>query len=1548
MPTLPLPTPDFELLFAALPAPFAALAPDSTVLALNTAMEQLLGPNAAAQFCGQPLAALRKALETAGHVVAPAPAWATGLRAAQAGATQLLKPDWQPEEPATATAPSAMRHWEATLQPVPAGAAAGELRYLLLSLLNVDEQQRKLRILDQLPLTISTMEGPELTFTFLSARAQKSMGTRVAVGSTVAESLPEIAAQGYLKMLEQVRDSGQPIFGHEERTEVLDPATGTLRERFNNFGYLPLRNGQRAGVLAYSLDVTEQVQARRHNEALVAEARAADQRMRRVTESLPSITFISNQEGDILYISPQWYAYTGVGPADDITRAWQEQLHPDDLARVQPAYAAALANGTSWSYEIRLRRHDGEFRWFMSQGVPEPLEDAQAAGRPRQWFGSDLDIHELHETQRQLEAKDQQLSQILSQSPAMIATVAGPDHRFTFVNDAYDELMGHRARVGEPAAKCLPEVAEQGFVKLLESVYQSGKPFVGRAIPLDVQDGTAEERRRLYLDFTYQLLRNDQGEASGILAFGVDVTQQVLARQETEVLQAAVRDADLRLRRQAEVLPIITFSTDAQGRTTYMSPQWYHFTGQKPGGPWHEVDTEWTSRVHPDDQEKSRYEIQESIDFTRLGRVEVRLRGANGQYRWFLTEAVPELNAAGQLRQRYGYMLDVHELRETQQRLEEKDRQLSRILDQAPAMIATLEGPDHRFTFFNPNYSRLLGQGIRLGQPMVEALPDLAAQGFVDLLDQVYQTGEPFVGEEVMARIANPDTGQMQERYFDFTYIAQPDAQGATQGILSFAVDVTERVQARNRAAAAQAVAQAADKRLRLLAESLPLITYQAAANGTTEYISPQWFAYTGQNPASFDATSSWGEAIHPDDRAMVGESFTANTASGKSWQYEFRLRRHDGQYRRHLSRSTPELDPATGEVLRWYGTTLDIQDLHERTEELARSRADFAALANNISQLAWMADASGYIFWYNQQWYDYTNTTFETMQGWGWKAVHDPALVEDITERFRASIASGEPWEDTFPLRRHDGEYRWFLSRARPIRDAETGAVVRWFGTNTDVTELRQLQTRLEASEEELRIQAESIPQQVWTAQPDGTVDFYNHRTAAYVGAAMEKNGAAHWLTFVHPDDHAPMQARWEQAIASQRYYEAEFRLRRYDGEYRWFLGQAQARRAPGGQVLKWYGTNTDVHQQRVLQEQLLASQARFQQLLEALPQMAWTAHPDGRVDYYNRRWYDFTGGTFEQLQDWGWERFVHPDDLSGTLQGWQESLATGEPYEREHRWRDQIGNYRWFLTRAEALRDKAGDIAVWVGANTDVHEFKQVQEQLQAQNARLVRTNDDLDNFVYTASHDLKQPINNMAGIFEELTRTAYFRDPDAIKLITYFERALAQIFSTIDDLSAIVRGQRQQQEIPAEEVLLAPLVDEVIGSLQDQVTQSGAVFELDFATCPVVTFVRPNMQSLLFNLLSNSLKYAAPDRPPRIHISCMPDVVSGRPILRVQDNGIGIDMERFGPQLFQLFRRFHTHVDGTGMGLYLVNRIVQNHGGHLEVNSVVGEGTTFQIYL
>ena len=1135
------------------------------------------------------------------------------------------------------------------------------------------------------------------------------------------------------------------------------------------------------------------------------------------------------------------------------------------------------------------------------------------------------------------------LQQILSCIPGIIATVEGPDHRIGFTSAAYDAMTAGRAKLGMPVLECFPELLDQNFVALLDHVYRTGLTLTDQAAPLQLHDPTTGLPRTSYLDYSFQPLRDATGVVTGVVGFAMDVTAQVLARQQTEAKHVRANVGDLRLRRQAEVLPFITFVTDALGRTTYMSPQWYQYTGLPTGTGWAEVDVQWPHILHPDDHVRAQQEIAESIESPRLGRVEVRLRGADGQYRWFITEAVPEFGTDGRLLRRNGYMLDVHELRETQRHLETKDRLLSQILAQAPAYIATFEGPEHRYTFFNSGYARIMNDRPRLGEALGTLQPGVVAQDYLALLDNVYRTNEPFTGQE-MPGLLNPDDGPSTEQYFNFSFLPMHDTGGKVSGILTFAIDVSERVVARRQATVLAREVDQRDEQLRTITQAMPVFIANFDQTGRLTYLNPYFFEYTGLDPARPLAEAL--TCLPADDQTTVRALAQAAMLAGKSWQATFRCRRRDGELRWMHILAQPYLTP-DGQLAGFSSATTEVHELRERTEELARSREDFAALADNISQLAWMADPRGHIFWYNQRWHDYTGLTAEQMRGGGWQRVYDPALRDTVNARYLAALRSEQPWEDTFPLRRHDGEFRWFLSRARPIRDA-SGQVVRWFGTNTDVTALRQLQQKLAESEEEQRIQAESIPQQVWSARPDGTVDYYNHRTAAYLGVALAEGSTAEITNFVHPDDRPRIEERWQAAIATQRYYEAEFRLRRYDGEYRWFLGQAQARRDAGGQLLKWYGTNTDVHQLRVLQEQVLHSQARFKQLLETLPQLAWTALPDGRMNYCNQRWYDYTGLQFSDLQDWNWESVLHPDDLPETMRRWQHSLATGTMMEHEMRWRGHDGEYRWFLVRVEAVRDAQGHISTWVGANTDVHDLRQARQALEANNARLRRTNEDLDNFVYTASHDLKQPIHNMAGIFTELTRTAKFDDPEAKKLVDYFERALKRIYATIDDLGAIVQVQRLELEVPPSPVDLAPLVNEVLDGLHDQLLQGRALVECDFATYPVVSFVRPNLLSIFQNLLSNSLRYASPARPPRIRLSSAPDLTTGRPVITVQDNGLGIDLERFGPQLFQLFRRFHSHVEGTGMGLYLVNRIVQNHGGRIEVRSAVEEGTTFQLYL
>jgi sigma-B regulation protein RsbU (phosphoserine phosphatase) len=251
------------------------------------------------------------------------------------------------------------------------------------------------------------------------------------------------------------------------------------------------------------------------------------------------------------------------------------------------------------------------------------------------------------------------------------------------------------------------------------------------------------------------------------------------------------------------------------------------------------------------------------------------------------------------------------------------------------------------------------------------------------------------------------------------------------------------------------------------------------------------------------------------------------------------------------------------------------------------------------------------------------------------------------------------------------------------------------------------------------------------------------------------------------------------------------------------------------------------------------------------------------------------------------------------------------------------------------ELLRAKAE-------AEVQGEALARANELLTTKNEQLTRINAELDNFVYTASHDLKQPASNMLGLFEELKRTATFHDPQAAEMVEMFDGSLRQMLTTIEDLTTLVQLQRQLEQVPVEAIELRPFTEEIIRSLQPQPT---ADFTLDFAV-PQLPMTRPGLHSMLLNLLSNSLKYALPGRRPHIWVSTR--LVGPEVELSVRDNGRGLDLQRHGHDLFQLFRRFHPEVVGSGIGLYLVNRLVTQAGGRIEVQSTVGEGTTFRIYL
>ncbi|MGV7029784.1 response regulator [Methylobacterium symbioticum] len=255
-------------------------------------------------------------------------------------------------------------------------------------------------------------------------------------------------------------------------------------------------------------------------------------------------------------------------------------------------------------------------------------------------------------------------------------------------------------------------------------------------------------------------------------------------------------------------------------------------------------------------------------------------------------------------------------------------------------------------------------------------------------------------------------------------------------------------------------------------------------------------------------------------------------------------------------------------------------------------TQADYENLAEALPQLAWMADADGAIFWYNRRWYDYTGTTLDQMRGWGWRGVHHPDHLARVEARFRAAIAAGAPWEDTFPLRGADGQFRWFLSQAMPHRDAQ-GRILRWYGTNTDISRRRATEERLRHSEERFRALIDASAAVVWTTTAAGELMPPQPRWSAYTGQGEEAYQGWGWVDAVHPDDRAHAAEEWARCVEARKPYEVEYRLRRRDGQWRHMEVRGVPVLDPDGALREWVGTNVDITERKEAEAEIERARA-------------------------------------------------------------------------------------------------------------------------------------------------------------------------------------------------------------------------------------------------------------------------------------------------------------------------------------------------------------------
>ncbi|QCG91120.1 PAS domain S-box protein [Azospirillum sp. TSH100] len=386
------------------------------------------------------------------------------------------------------------------------------------------------------------------------------------------------------------------------------------------------------------------------------------------------------------------------------------------------------------------------------------------------------------------------------------------------------------------------------------------------------------------------------------------------------------------------------------------------------------------------------------------------------------------------------------------------------------------------------------------------------------------------------------------------------------------------------------------------------------------------------------------------------------------------------------------------------------------RTETLLReNEAQFRSLADLIPQLTWMADSGGAVYWYNRRWYDFTGAEPGETEGWNWRNVHHPDHVDRASDGFFRAIRSGEPWEDIFPLRGKDGNHRWFLSRAVPVR-GQDGRILRWLGTNTDITEQRKAETRVMEAERRLQLalRAARIGAWSWNLQEDRIEA--DARLREILDFTPDQPICGSDVTGrVHPDDQPRIAGIIDTARRERGEYDAEFRILLPSGETRWAVARGLVTDCTPERSLTLIGVTWDTTDAKRAEEQLRLSEERFRSLVEATAAIVWNTSGAGRFEGPQPSWSNFTGQTFDQLKGTGWVEAIHPDDRPHTSEAWRAARTGRTIYKAEHRLRRYDGVYHDMLVRAVPLLDASGAVQEWVGVHTDITTRRRAEEALR-----------------------------------------------------------------------------------------------------------------------------------------------------------------------------------------------------------------------------------------
>lgn len=1012
-----------------------------------------------------------------------------------------------------------------------------------------------------------------------------------------------------------------------------------------------------------------------------------------------------------------------------------------------------------------------------------------------------------------------------------------------------------------------------------------------------------------------------------------------------------LRRSEQRFRALVEASPqtVWTWGSDSPRVNSCRSNVWWEqVTGQSLEEQMESADA-WLRVVHPEDRDRAGNTWADALSKGITFNAQYRVRAKVGGWRHIQVRGVPVHDNNGIIREWVGTLDDVtlqFEAVVERERLladvESERQRLEQVFQFSPAFMAILRGPNHVFERVNDRYLNLIGGRDVIGQTVRDALPEIEGQGYFELLDQVYNSGVPYVCDEATAVLRNPDG--MDVRTLQFSYQPMFDASGQISGVVVQGVDLTSRRKAETGLASLTTQSEWQQRLYETLLSNTSDFLYLFDRNSRFTYVNKALLDLWGKtlpdvlnlNFFELDYDSELAERLHQQVLEVV--------ASGKSQRDETLYTSSQGT--RAYEYIFMPVFGADGCVEAVAGSTRDITARKATEDALRESEQRHRALINASSEVVYRMSAD----WSTMQPIDGRDLVASNeLQMHDWMERNTPETEHTrIRSAIADAIANRSPFELEHQVVRADGSLGWTISRAIPILNAQ-GEIDEWFGIASDVTRRKQAEAELMdiRSRMEAALEAGAIGTWSWDVTSD---KFFGDGSFARLFSLEQSDVAGGPLRQIvnslHPDDRDRVLEVISRAIKTGERFESSYRIAKADGGWRWVNARGQAIREANGST-RFPGVIIDITDRVRAEEQLALltdeSSRRtrlYETILSNTPDLAYVFDLSHRFVYANevllqmwgRSWSEAIGKTCLELGYEPWHAEMHDREI-------EEVKRSGKPIRGEVPFHGTFGRrvYEYIFV---PIFDTQGNVEAVAGTTRDVTERKAAEEALREADRKK-------DDFIALLAHELRNPLAPIrTGL--QVMRLAEGDRCIIADAQSVMERQLAHMVRLIDDLLDVSRITRNKMELRLSRISLADIVKHAVEAASPTIQEFDHALAIELPSEAIMIDADLTRMAQVFsNLLTNASKYM--ERGGKIWLSAMKveDFIE----ISVRDQGIGIPKDAL-PMIFDMFSQVDRSAErssgGLGIGLALVRGLVEMHGGSVAASSVENCGSTFTVRL